>query len=37
VRVNAPVLGPLTLAQLWSIALIAAGAALAIRQQRSSL
>jgi len=31
VRINAPVLGPLTLAQLWSMALIATGAVLAVR------
>ena len=33
VRINAPVLGPLTLAQLWCLALIAAGALLAIRSR----
>jgi phosphatidylglycerol:prolipoprotein diacylglycerol transferase len=31
VRINAPVLGPLTLAQLWSLALMSAGALVAIR------
>jgi len=31
VRINAPVLGPLTLAQLWSLALMSAGALIAIR------
>ena len=31
VRINAPVLGPLTLAQLWSIGLVAVGAAFAFR------
>jgi phosphatidylglycerol:prolipoprotein diacylglycerol transferase len=36
VRINAPVLGPLTLAQLWSMALVAAGAAMAIRRRRAS-
>lgn len=34
VRINAPVLGPLTLAQLWSLALIAAGATIAARRRR---
>ena len=33
VRINAPVLGPLTLAQLWCLALVAAGALLAIRSR----
>lgn len=36
VRVNAPVLGPLTLAQLWSMALVAIGAAIAVRAARPS-
>ena len=31
VRINAPVLGPLTLAQLWSMGLMAVGVAMAIR------
>jgi len=31
VRINAPVLGPLTLAQLWSLALMSASALIAIR------
>ena len=35
VRVNAPVLGPLTLAQLWSLGLVAASAVLALRPSRS--
>jgi len=30
VRINAPVLGPLTLAQLWSIGLMAAGVAFSL-------
>jgi len=34
VRVNATVLGPLTLAQLWSMALVIAGAAMALRAQQ---
>jgi phosphatidylglycerol---prolipoprotein diacylglyceryl transferase len=34
VRVNAPVLGPLTLAQLWSAALVLAGALIALRARR---
>lgn len=34
VRVNAAVLGPLTLAQLWSLALIAAGVTIAARRGR---
>jgi phosphatidylglycerol---prolipoprotein diacylglyceryl transferase len=34
VRVNAPVLGPLTLAQLWSMGLVAAGAVIAVRARR---
>ena len=33
VRINAPVLGPLTLAQLWCLALIGAGVLLAIRSR----
>jgi len=33
-RVNAPVLGPFTLAQCWSAALVLAGAALALRPSR---
>lgn len=37
VRVNAPVLGPLTLAQLWSLALISGGAILLSRRAESSL
>jgi len=36
VRINAPVLGPLTLAQLWSIGLIATGALIGIGAARSS-
>jgi prolipoprotein diacylglyceryltransferase len=36
VRINAPVLGPLTLAQLWSMALVTAGAAIALRGRRAS-
>ena len=34
VRVNATVLGPLTLAQLWSMALVIAGAAMALRARQ---
>ncbi len=34
VRVNPPVLGPLTLAQLWSVALVLAGAVVALRARR---
>jgi len=33
-RINAPVLGPLTLAQLWSMALIATGVAIATAYRR---
>jgi phosphatidylglycerol:prolipoprotein diacylglycerol transferase len=36
VRINPPVLGPLTLAQLWSIALVLAGAVIAVRARRPS-
>jgi phosphatidylglycerol:prolipoprotein diacylglycerol transferase len=36
VRVNAPVLGPLTLAQLWSAALLVSGILIAIRAPRMS-
>ena len=34
VRINPPVLGPLTLAQLWSIALVLAGGFIALRARR---
>jgi phosphatidylglycerol:prolipoprotein diacylglycerol transferase len=34
VRINAAVLGPLTLAQLWSLALIAVGVTIAVRRGR---